>query len=296
MKADYFLTVFFLSILISSCKELEDVRPYAPIEMYPDDTLLNSAVPNRKAMIVMAHDDDMSSMVGTISQLNKKGWEIIALSFPQTAERNEAHIKACVPILDSVRFFSFSHEQFRNDLDSNETLYAAIPREKFDKVFNKSIVQTELLKHIREFNPDIIFTLDNEIGAYGHPEHVLISSMVLELAVADSIKPSFIYQNVYTPHMATTIMSRQSKKMKEWGLDGNGWENAKAIYKVKGMPEPTAQINILSEAEIKMGYLKSYNERERKTIGFYVPGFEDYSAQEYFSIFNREFFKVIKIN
>jgi len=195
-----------------------------------------------------------------------------------------------------VRFFNFTHEQFRNDLDSNETLYAAIPREKFNEVFNKSIVQTELLKHIREFNPDIIFTLDNEIGAYGHPEHVLISSMVLDLALADSIKPTFIYQNVYTPHMAKTIMSRQSKKMKEWGLDGNGWENAKAIYKVKGMPEPTTQINILSEAEIKMGYLKSYNERERKTIGFYIPGFEDYSAQEYFSIFDREFFKVIKIN
>jgi hypothetical protein len=45
-----------------------------------------------------------------------------------------------------------------------------------------------------------------------------------------------------------------------------------------------------------MGYLLSYNERERKTMGFYVPAFEDYSATEYFSVFNREFYRVIKTN
>jgi hypothetical protein len=45
-----------------------------------------------------------------------------------------------------------------------------------------------------------------------------------------------------------------------------------------------------------MEYLKSYNERERKTIGFYIPAFEEYSALEYFKVFDREFFNVIKIN
>lgn len=289
------LLVFIFLFAITSCKEKEDVRQYAATETYPLDTHLNQ-VTNKRAMIVIAHDDDMSAMTGTISQLNKKGWKIIALSFLQTPERNAAHIKACEPLIDSVTFFSFSHEKFRNDLDTNETLYRAIPLELFDKVFNKTVVRNELIRRVRTFNPSVIFTLDNKIGAYGHPEHVFLSSLVLELALADSINPSFIYQNVYTPHMSASIMLRHSKRMKEWGYPDDGWEYAKKIYKVDGPPEPTTQINIQSEAEIKMDFLKSYNERERKTIGFYVPAFEDYSAQEYFSIFDREFFKVIKIN
>jgi LmbE family N-acetylglucosaminyl deacetylase len=284
-----------LLLTIASCNKKENVTQYAPIENYPDDTLL-SKVSNKKAMIVIAHDDDMSAMTGTLSQLNKKGWEIITLSFPQTPERNEAHIKACGPIVDSVTFFSFPHEKFRNDIDKNETLYKAIPLEHFGKIFNKRLVQEELIKKVRAFNPSIIFTLDHIIGAYGHPEHVFISSLVLELAQADSINPSFIYQNVYTPHMIESIMLRHSKRMKEWGYPDDGWEHTKATYNVKGTPEPTTQVNIESEAEIKMDFLKSYNERERKTIGFYIPAFEDYSAKEYFKIFNREFFKVINTN
>jgi hypothetical protein len=84
--------------------------------------------------------------------------------------------------------------------------------------------------------------------------------------------------------------------MIEWGFKGDNWEIAKKTYKVKGMPTPTTQIHITSEANEKMDYLNSYNERERKTIGFYIPAFEEYSAEEYFKIFDREFFNIIKIN
>ena len=91
-------------------------------------------------------------------------------------------------------------------------------------------------------------------------------------------------------------MERHSKRMKSWGFEGNGWEITKKTYNANGAPEPTTQINIENFAEQKMKYLKSYNERERKVMGFYIPAFEQYSAKEYFKIFNREFFRVIKIN
>ena len=91
-------------------------------------------------------------------------------------------------------------------------------------------------------------------------------------------------------------MDRLEKKMKSWGFEENGWEIAKNTYEVDGAPEPTTQINIENFAEQKMNYLKSYNKRERQIMGFYIPAFEDYSADEYFKIFDREFFRVIKIN
>jgi LmbE family N-acetylglucosaminyl deacetylase len=172
----------------------------------------------------------------------------------------------------------------------------AVPKEKFVTLFNKPLVEKELIQHVKKFNPSVIFTLDNEIGAYGHPEHVFISQMVLDLSKSGAISPVYVYQNVYTKHMAESIMKRLADLMQEWGFDGDQWENSKKVYNVNGMPQPTVQVSILKEADTKMEFLESYNERERKTINFYVPAFEEYSADEYFSIFDREFFRVIKTN
>lgn len=61
------------------------------------------------------------------------------------------------------------------------------------------------------------------------------------------------------------------------------------------MPTPGVQIHISSEAKLKMDYLNSYNKREREILDFFIPHFEKYSAEEYFSIFDREFFRIIKM-
>jgi len=293
LKGQYFIlmSILLLSIL-SSCTR-EDVSQYAPTETFPDDTILQT-IANKRAMIVIAHDDDMCAMSGTISDLNKNGWEIRGLSISKGESRDDAHRNACKNLLDSVTFFDFTESEFR--IDTAELKYEAVPIEKFDEMFNSSLVTQELVEKINDFQPSVIFSLDNEIGGYGHPEHVFISQLILDLAHAGSISVDYIYQSVYTDHMETTIMERQSRRMKSWGFPGDGWEKAKAAYEVDGMPEPSVQIDITAEAEAKMDYLKSYNKRERQVIAFYIPAFEDYTADEYFAIFDREFFRVIEVN
>jgi len=288
-------TFILLNTLLFSCKVKEDIIKYAPTEKYPVDVTLNN-IKNKKAMIIIAHDDDMCGTTGTISMLNEADWEIRALSFPQSEERNKAHKRACKHILDSVLFFNLEYEAYRNGLDTTEKAYQAIPKIKFNQIFNYKIVEKLLIKEVNDFQPSVIFTLDNLVGGYGHPDHVFISQLVLDLSKADSISPSYIYQNVLTDHMENTIMARLSKKMKSWGFEGNGWEITKKTYEVDGAPEPTTEINIEKYAQQKMNYLKSYNERERQIMGFYIPAFEDYNAEEYFKIFDREFYRVIKIN
>lgn len=273
----------------------EKVQQYAAIEQFPEDQILKS-IDNKRAAIVLAHDDDMCALSGTASWLNKMGWEIGVISFSKNPKRNEAQIKACQNILDTVLFVDLKHEQIRNDLNDGHEPYAAISKDDFNQVFNLNLIEKSYTTLINQLNPTVIFTLDNEIGGYGHPEHVMISQMVLDLAKQGNISPSYVYQSVYTDHMETKIMGRHARRMKSWGFDGDGWEKAKSTYTVDGMPEPTVQINIESEAKEKMQYLKSYNERERKTIGFFVPAFEDYTAEEYFKIFNREFFRIIDLN
>lgn len=273
-----------------ACESVEDVRQYAAIETYPDDTVLAMA-PVKRALIVIAHDDDMCAIAGTVSQLNKSNWEIGVLSLSRTPERNAAHIAACRTILDTVMFVDLKQDQIRND---RQEAYYAIPKDSFNVVFNRELIEEEYLRKITEFDPAIIFTLDNEIGGYGHPEHVLVSQIVVDLAAQKRITPSYIYQSVYTDHMENSIMKRHSVRMKSWGFPGDEWDKAKQIYGVKGMPEPTVQVNIQSAAKEKMAYLRSYEERERKILGFFIPEFEKYEAEEYFQIFDREFFRVIK--
>jgi len=284
--------VFIVTLMtFVSCGIKENIRQYAAIEYYANDTHLDS-INRKKALIVIAHDDDMCAMSGTISKLNKSGWEIGVVSFSQTPERNTAQIKACKNILDTVIFIQLSKDQIRNDNENERPRYYSFPRSNFDIVFNKKIIEDAYLKIVKIFNPSVIFTLDNEIGGYGHPEHVLVSQMILDWTEQKIIHPNYIYQSVYTPHMMENIMRRHSEKMKSWGYPGDEWENAKKNYDLIELPKPNVQINISSEAYQKMEYLRSYNERERKTIGFYIPNFEDYSAEDYFSVFDREFFRV----
>ena len=274
-----------------SCGVSDEIKQYAATETYPNDTKLES-VTEKKALIVVAHDDDMCAMSGTMSKLNNNGWEIGIVSFSQTPERDNAQIQACKNILDTVFFVQLKPEQIRNDNENSKPRYSAFPKANFNTVFNIKTIEKNYLEIIRNFNPAVIFTLDNEIGAYGHPEHVLISQMVLDWAEKKIIHPQYIYQSVYTPHMQESIMQRHSERMKSWGYPSDEWEKAKKTYGIQGLPMPDVQINITSEAEQKMAYLRSYNERERKTIGFYVPEFEKYPAEKYFAVFDREFYRV----
>lgn len=286
-----FFTIILTALTLVSCRSIEDIRKYAATEVYPEDSILRN-IANKKAMIVIAHDDDMCAMSGTISQLNKKGWKIAVVSFSRSVEQNAAHIKACSPILDTILFVELKPNEYRNDSAKG---HHPIPRSAFDTVFNKSLITEQYLEKIQLFNPTIIFTLDNEVGAYGHPDHVFISQMVIDLTKERKIIPTHIYQSVYTNHMMTQVMIRRMEILEKWGHTDN-WETAKKVYEVDGMPDPTVQRNITSEAELKMQYLRSYNKREKKSIDFFMPEFEKFKAKEYFNILDREFFRVIEVS
>lgn len=287
---------FLLLLPAMACAQREEVKQYAAVEQYPPDTLLTALSPGR-AMVVIAHDDDMCAMTGTLSILHKKGWLIKVLSIDKGPKRNEAHRKSCRHLADTVSFLPLKPEQLRRDTKSDQPPYYAFPKSAFDTVFILEQVKPLLLTEISSFKPDVLFTLDHELGGYGHPEHVFISDLVFQMAQQGKITPQYLYQSVFTDHMEVSIMGRHRKRMISWGFPGDEWDKAKEVYQTpNGMPEPDVQITIVSEAEEKKQFLMSYNERERKTLGFFIPAFQEYTAQEYFSIFDREFFRIIRVD
>lgn len=286
-----------LLIFILGCDQTEQVTQYIPTEHYPEDTLLLS-LKNKRAAVVTAHDDDMCIMSGTIAKLHKEGWKIISICFTdQVAKRNSTHIKATKDILDSVVFIGPQVGTIRYDLGPDIKAHEAIPKTAFRNTFNYPAVERVLTEILNDFSPSVLFTLDNEIGGYGHPGHVFISQLVLDIADQNLITPQYIYQGVFTNHMEETILDqRLGNKLKALGLRESNWEKAKKVYDVQGMPEPNIQVTITDVAQIKMNYLLSYGSRERKNIGYYLPAFDQYPAKDYFKMFDREFFRIIKLN
>jgi LmbE family N-acetylglucosaminyl deacetylase len=172
--------------------------------------------------------------------------------------------------------------------------YLPIPYIEIKQQFLTEKVKDALIKKINEFRPSIIFTLDNVKGGYGHPEHIFISQLVKDLFEEDEIDIIKIYQSVYTDHMEAEIVDKWlAEKMKKWGYP-HASTIANQLYNIEGMPEPTVQVNILQSADTKMKYLRAYPENVRKNLRKFIPYYEDFDAESYFSLFDREFFRVIE--
>lgn len=280
--------------MVSCGPNKSDLEALAPTESFPEDIFLAS-VEKKKALVVVAHDDDLVGMAGTISRLNQQGWEVKEICFISEDEaRDKALVEAAGIIMDGVEFISIAPEKRRNDLKPDDVPYMPIPKEKFATAFNKSEIEQTLLQKINEFEPTVIFSMDNEMGGYGHPEHILVSQLLVDWYNSGAIKPERIYQTVYPNSMEDKIIrQRLSKMLEEWGVP-NSYLTATKMYNLAGMPEPTVEINIQDQSENKMKFLRSFLERERQTIAFFIPYFEDFDHEEYFSVFNREFFRVIE--
>lgn len=291
------LTFISLLLLITGCKNPERLQRYAGVESYPEDSLLQG-MNRKKAMVITAHDDDICAMSGTLSKLNAAGWEVAHMVFPnESSLRNNTHRRAASYILDTVIWIDMEGKQVRYNLNENLKAHLAIAKDQFPTHFNIPDIRQKCKELINAFSPSVILTLDNEIGGYGHPGHVFISQLVLDLAKENEISPRYIYQNVYPDSMENAIIGeRLRRKLVKNETEEFGWDRAKRIYKVTGMPEPSVQVTISAEAHSKMNYLRTYGKRERKNIDYYLPEYEAYDAEVYFAIFDREFFRVIALN
>ncbi len=292
MKRNDVILLFFLCFYVacSNRPTLDSLRRFAAVEQFPFDTYL-AQVTNKKALVIVAHDDDDCAMSGTIAKLTKAGWHIKQLSL-------QAHIlpktgKNPAEIICLGNELILPDGYYRKGLDTMKLAYFPIPREKIEAQFLTQKVANALITKINTFKPSVVFTLDNEKGGYGHPEHIFISQLVKDLFEEGKINIEKIYQSVYTDHMETEIVDKWlTQKMKKWGYP-NTSTLANEMYGIEGMPEPTVQIDIKSVAKAKMKYLRAYEEDVRKNLRKFIPYYEEFDTEEYFNVFDREFFRVI---
>lgn len=281
-------------LLLLGCSEkpsIEELKLFAATETYPEDIYLDT-VSNKRALIVVAHDDDDCAMSGTIAKLTERGWVIKQLSLqshinPET-QKNAAHI-----ICEGNELI-LEDGQYRIGSDTIKYQYVPIPYEEIEKQFLHKKVSSALKNKIESFKPSVVFTLDNEKGGYGHPDHIFISQLILDLFQQNEINIKRIYQSVYTDHMEREIVDIWLKaKMEKWGYP-HASDIANDMYGILGMPEPSVQINITEFAKTKMNYLTTYPENVKRNLRKFIPHYEEFDAETYFGVFDREFFRIIE--
>ncbi|ADR21554.1 hypothetical protein MATR_08160 [Marivirga tractuosa] len=267
------------------------INRYVPSEEFPEDIYL-SRVEVKKALVISAHDDDICAMSGTISKLNKAGWEIKQLCFDsKDRARNAAHLKAASYIMDEALFIDLGEVSYRKLHDSIQYSWMPIPKESFPLVYQKDLVKKYLVGQIVDFKPSIIFSLDNVLGGYGHPDHTFISDLIVEICKEDKRSVKKIYQSVFPDSYEAALFPDLDNRA---GKYPSPYFTAKQMYKIDGMPEPHVQINIYDNSWKKKMFLSTYLENERKNIRKFLPAYEYYPHWFYFWLFDKEYFRVIE--
>jgi LmbE family N-acetylglucosaminyl deacetylase len=287
--------ITLLIFLVTAGGHLYYLSTLAAKETYPADTYLDKE-PNKRALIIVAHDDDMAGSAGTISMLCESGWKIREMCFYQQGGlylmkdsiKNPLRKKALqeVGLIQGLEGTDPVQFNFRNDM-MTEKSYMPMKYELMPVNYKIDSLNRIIADYIGKYRPSVIFTLDDSIGGYGHPDHVLMARLVVAYCRSQKNDPDFpvkkIYQAVFPPSLSESIMKKNPTYIE-----------AKKVYGCNGMPLPDVQVNIVGYAKQKKKTMLSYT-TEQNSLKKIWPYYNWYPAAIYFRIFKRDFFRVLEL-
>ena len=110
-----------------------------------------------------------------------------------------------------------------------------------------------LVDVIDEVKPHVLITYD-EIGGYGHPDHIQAN----RIAMLAAEKSSWQIQKIYWNTMPKSVIAESMAKMKELGSDFFGAENVDDLAFAKDDQFVTTLIDGNSQVEKKMAAMKAH--------------------------------------
>jgi LmbE family N-acetylglucosaminyl deacetylase len=255
-------------------------------ETFQQDTFLGSA-PNKTALIIVAHDDDAIGCAGTITELTKKGWKVHFLTFygnwrkeDNPMRKKEVEQVAQIQNLSSTHLIDFSLQK----TDTVKEPWLPIPYSEFSNYLEVDSVKAMISATIKEYNPSVLFTLDNVIGGYGHPEHVCVSQSAIDVCRENETSVQRIYQAVFPRTLNENVLK-----------DNPAFIAAKKVYNAEGSPHPTVEIDIVNSSAEKKDVMIAY-ESQKRNLAKIWPYYNVYPHWVYFRIFDKEYFNVVEVN
>ncbi len=162
-----------------------------------------------------------------------------------------------------------------------------MPYSKFPENYKMDSLTGYIAGYIEKYRPSVIFTLDNLVGGYGNPDHVVVSQLVLAYCRLHKNDPGFSVKRIYHPVFPPSLAERVLGKLPVY-------IEAKKVYQCDGMPLPDVQVNIYSYAAQKKEAMQAYT-TEQNSLKQIWPFYNWYPSWIYFKIFDRDFFKITEV-
>jgi N-acetylglucosamine malate deacetylase 2 len=251
----------------------------------------------KKAMAIFAHPDDEITIIGTMRILKSQGAETGICYMT----RGEAGLNGS--IIDATMLKSLNDSSLKDlkiklgqqrtgevanvakvlELDYHEMFDyqdSGIEKTPIDSL--KKTIRALIEKH----KPTILFTLDDKVGLYGHPDHRGVSRAVLEVFQEDKMNPNFSVKKLYQVTLPEDMINFALKI-------SEGFQKNYPKDHSKGLPKADICARITKYGYDKRDAMLAHKS-QRPTFDDTQPGFATINPYIYYWVFDREYFHVIQ--
>ena len=292
-KVIIFISILILLIISSlwyfKSKIQDENIPQTEI-MIPDNL-------SQKALAIFAHPDDEITIIGTMRMLKQQGVETSICYMT----RGEAGLNGSIIDVSKIKELADTSlnklkkklgQRRTKEVDEIAKILELNNHEMFDfPDSGTSDVPMDSLKKvvrglISKYKPSVLFTLDDKVGLYGHPDHRNVSKAVLEVFREDKGKADFSPQKLYQVTLP--------KKMITFALSiAEGFRKNYPKDPAKGLPEADVCVNITPYGTYKRDAMLAHVS-QRPTFDDMQPGFAIIPPSIYFRVFDREYFHLVE--
>ena len=251
----------------------------------------------KKALAIFAHPDDEITIIGTMRMLKSQGVETGICYMT----RGEAGLNGSIIDVAKIKELAdTSLNKLKKQLGQRRTKevdkIASILELNHHEMFDfpdsgtSNIPMDSLKKVVRsliqKYQPSILFTLDDKVGLYGHPDHRNVSKAVMEVFKEDKGKPNFSAKKLYQVTLPKDMIAFALKI-------AEGFRKNYPKDPEKGLPQADLCVNISAYGHYKRACMLAH-ESQRPTFDDMQPGFATLPPWIYFRVFDREYFHLIK--
>ena len=260
------------------------------------ETLIPETLP-KKALAIFAHPDDEITIIGTMRLLKQQGVETSICYMT----RGEAGLNGSIIDVSKIKELAdTSLNKLKKSLGQRRTKevdnIAEILQLNHHEMFDfpdsgTSNVPMDSLKKvvralIQKYQPSVLFTLDDKVGLYGHPDHRNVSRAVLEVFQENQNKANFSPKKLYQVTLPKQMIAFALKM-------ADGFRKNYPKDPSKGLPQADVCVNITPFGTYKRNAMLAHVS-QRPTFDDMQPGFATIPPSIYFRVFDREYFHIIQ--
>lgn len=279
----YFILLSVLPLIASCQSKKTDYAAFKDCQDYSVPLWSKSdSVTRPVALFVFPHPDDEVVCGGAIATLKNAGWEINLLTMTRGVPGQETTRQT--EWENAVRVFGFDHHHL---LDLPNNTWDAVKENKL--IFwneHTDSVKKIIYQAIQQYRPSLVFTYDDVIGGYGHPEHRLTASLTKELLQEYKADSSFTPQTIYQITLTDKLEQKTLGSLESYK---KGLEASASMT----LPAPAIAFDIKNVWPVKREAAMAYTSQLKTLRKFFlIPAAEDTAI--HYASFDREYYHVIK--